>query len=152
MADIAAWIENGDWSRKRTRNAAERRAQPADERDEGVHAGAAPSGANMPMSILMPRFRSLETKVGDTKVSDSLAAALPAASRAYELSREREQIKEAIFSLDPDYRSVIFLRYIEGVKLEDISYILNIPLGTVKSWVRGALKFLREEIGPAVTV
>jgi CHAD domain-containing protein len=31
MADIAAWIENGDWSRKRTRNAAERRAQPADE-------------------------------------------------------------------------------------------------------------------------
>jgi CHAD domain-containing protein len=31
MADLAAWIENGDWSRKRTKNAAERRAQPADE-------------------------------------------------------------------------------------------------------------------------
>jgi CHAD domain-containing protein len=30
-ADLAAWIESGDWSRKRTRNAAERRAQPADE-------------------------------------------------------------------------------------------------------------------------
>jgi len=31
MADLAAWIEYGDWSRKRTKNAAERRAQPADE-------------------------------------------------------------------------------------------------------------------------
>jgi CHAD domain-containing protein len=31
IRDIAAWIENGDWSRKRTKNAAERRAQPAEE-------------------------------------------------------------------------------------------------------------------------
>jgi CHAD domain-containing protein len=31
MADLAAWIEHGDWSRKRTKNAAGRRAQPADE-------------------------------------------------------------------------------------------------------------------------
>jgi CHAD domain-containing protein len=31
IADLAAWIENGDWSRKRTKNAAGRRAQPADE-------------------------------------------------------------------------------------------------------------------------
>jgi CHAD domain-containing protein len=29
--DLAAWIENGDWSRKRAKNAAKRRAQPADE-------------------------------------------------------------------------------------------------------------------------
>jgi CHAD domain-containing protein len=31
IADITAWIENGDWSRKRTNKAAERRAQPAEE-------------------------------------------------------------------------------------------------------------------------
>ena len=31
IRDLAAWVENGDWSRKRTKNAAERRAQPADE-------------------------------------------------------------------------------------------------------------------------
>ena len=30
-SDIAAWIESGDWSRKRTRHATERRARPADE-------------------------------------------------------------------------------------------------------------------------
>lgn len=89
---------------------------------------------------------SLETKLGDTKVADSLAASLPAASRAYELSREREQIKEAIFALDPDYRSVIFLRYIEGVKLEDIAYILNIPLGTVKSRINRARLLLQRRL------
>jgi RNA polymerase sigma-70 factor (ECF subfamily) len=89
---------------------------------------------------------SLEFKVGDTRVSDSLAASLPAASRAYEISREREQIKEAIFSLDPDYRSVIFLRYIEGVTLEDISYILGIPMGTVKSRINRARLMLQRRL------
>jgi CHAD domain-containing protein len=31
IKDLAGWIENGDWSRKRTRKAAEHRARPADE-------------------------------------------------------------------------------------------------------------------------
>src|SRR5580692_1587431 len=31
VADITAWIENGDWSRKRSKTAVERRAQPADQ-------------------------------------------------------------------------------------------------------------------------
>jgi CHAD domain-containing protein len=31
ISDLAAWIENGDWSRKRSKKAAERRAQPADQ-------------------------------------------------------------------------------------------------------------------------
>jgi CHAD domain-containing protein len=31
IADLTAWIENGDWSRKRTKTAIERRAQPADQ-------------------------------------------------------------------------------------------------------------------------
>jgi CHAD domain-containing protein len=31
VADLTAWIENGDWSRKRSKAAVERRAQPADQ-------------------------------------------------------------------------------------------------------------------------
>lgn len=31
IADLAAWIENGDWSRKRSKKAIELRAQPADQ-------------------------------------------------------------------------------------------------------------------------
>jgi CHAD domain-containing protein len=31
ISDLAAWIENGDWSRKRSKKAAERRTQPADQ-------------------------------------------------------------------------------------------------------------------------
>jgi RNA polymerase sigma-70 factor, ECF subfamily len=81
---------------------------------------------------------SLEQKLGDSRIADSLAAAQPPPSRTYELNDDREQIKRSIFSLDPDYRSVIFLRYLEGVKLEDISYILGLPLGTVKSRINRA--------------
>lgn len=89
---------------------------------------------------------SLETKLGDTRVADSLWASLPAASREYERSVERDTIKEAIFALHSDYRSVIFLRYIEGVKLEDIAYILGIPLGTVKSRINRARLLLQRRL------
>lgn len=89
---------------------------------------------------------SLEAKVGDQMVSNSILASLPPASREYERNRERDVIKEAIFALDSDYRSVIFLRYLEGIKLEEISYILGIPLGTVKSRINRARQLLQRKL------
>ena len=95
---------------------------------------------------------SLEAKVGDFVVTNSLMASLPAASKEFERNRNRDLIKEAIFSLDSDYRSVIFLRYLEGVKLEEISYILGIPLGTVKSRINRARQLLQGKLKEIRTI
>lgn len=50
---------------------------------------------------------------------------------------------QGLNSLSQEYKEIIVLRDIEGLKYEEIAEILNIDLGTVKSRLnraRGALK------------
>tara|TARA_Y100000590_G_C15695839_1_gene1005068 strand:- start:1599 stop:2192 length:594 start_codon:yes stop_codon:yes gene_type:complete len=57
---------------------------------------------------------------------------------------ESHILHESIHSLDKDFRTIIILREIQELSYENISKILKLPLGTVKSRInRGKLK-LRE--------
>jgi RNA polymerase sigma-70 factor (ECF subfamily) len=60
-------------------------------------------------------------------------------------------IQKAIAKLSQNQREVIHLAYYEGLSQSEMAERMGQPLGTVKTWVRGALKFLRDEIGQAVT-
>jgi RNA polymerase sigma-70 factor (ECF subfamily) len=62
---------------------------------------------------------------------------------ARELGRE---IEEAIGELRPDYRTAIVLRHIEGRPYDEISEIMEIPLGTVKTYIHRARKELQESL------
>ncbi len=64
-------------------------------------------------------------------------------ARTAEDTTQRAIIQEAIYSLPVDYRSVIVLRYLGGTKLEEIAYILGIPMGTVKSRINRARQILQ---------
>jgi RNA polymerase sigma-70 factor (ECF subfamily) len=61
-------------------------------------------------------------------------------------------IRKAISKLSENQRQVIHLAYYEGLSQSEMADRMGQPLGTVKSWVRGALKLLREEIGEAMAV
>jgi len=55
------------------------------------------------------------------------------------------QIEQAIGELRPEYRTAILLRHVEGYAYEEISEIMDLPLGTVKTYLhraRGELKVL----------
>lgn len=54
-----------------------------------------------------------------------------------------EQIEWAIGQLRPEYRSCILLRHVEGRAYEDIAEILDLPLGTVKTYIHRARNELR---------
>ncbi len=56
-------------------------------------------------------------------------------------------LKAAFERLDPNQRLVLELAYFEGMSQTEMAGKLQKPLGTVKTWVRGALKALREEMG-----
>jgi len=56
-------------------------------------------------------------------------------------------IEEAIGKLRPEYRSCILLRHVEGRAYEEIAEILNLPLGTVKTYIHRARNELRESLG-----
>ena len=60
------------------------------------------------------------------------------------------RVKEALEKLSANQRTVIELAYFEGLSQAEMAEKMNQPLGTVKTWVRTALKSLRDELGTAV--
>jgi RNA polymerase sigma-70 factor (ECF subfamily) len=59
-------------------------------------------------------------------------------------------IGKAISKLSADQRKVIEIAYYEGLSQTEMAERMGEPLGTVKTWVRAALKNLREALGQAV--
>jgi RNA polymerase sigma-70 factor (ECF subfamily) len=55
-------------------------------------------------------------------------------------------IEKAIASLRPEYRSCIMLRHVEGRSYEEIAATLDLPLGTVKTYIHRARHELRKAL------
>ena len=53
-------------------------------------------------------------------------------------------IEEAISHLRPEYQSCILLRHVEGRPYEEIAEMLDLPLGTVKTYIHRARNELRK--------
>jgi len=63
-----------------------------------------------------------------------------------EASRRRADLATLVAGLPSRYRTPLILRYVEGLKLEEVAEILRQPLGTTKSNVHRAINALRESI------
>jgi RNA polymerase sigma-70 factor (ECF subfamily) len=61
------------------------------------------------------------------------------------------RIQTAMRKLPEPQRKVIELAYFEGLSQSEMADRMGQPLGTIKTWVRAALRVLREELGAAVT-
>ena len=55
-------------------------------------------------------------------------------------------IEQAIARLRPEYRSCILLRHVEGRSYEEIAATLDLPLGTVKTYIHRARHELRRAL------
>lgn len=91
----------------------------------------------------------------DARTNDEIAAtALQAADRSESPLAELEarelgsQIEQAIAKLRPEYRACILLRHVEGRSYEEIAETLDLPLGTVKTYIHRARLELRDYLGP----
>jgi RNA polymerase sigma-70 factor (ECF subfamily) len=71
--------------------------------------------------------------------------------RALSLDRAR-RLKEAFEKLTPHQKTVVELAYYEGLSQTEMAERMQQPLGTVKTWVRSALKVLREQLTEAAAV
>jgi len=59
-----------------------------------------------------------------------------------------DRLKTAIYSLSSEYREVLLLWGVEGMKYREIALILDVPIGTVMSRLFRARASLVQELGP----
>lgn len=103
------------------------------------------------------RRRQLDTISMDGSPNAATAADVEATSfdiadkseSALDLMEAKElgsAIERAIGALRPEYRSCIMLRHVEGRSYEEIAATLDLPLGTVKTYIHRARHQLREAL------
>ena len=56
------------------------------------------------------------------------------------------RLRQLVASLPPKQRMMVVLRYQEDLEPGEISQLLNMPLGTVKSQLQRSLAILREKV------
>ena len=54
-------------------------------------------------------------------------------------------LRDMVADLKPEYETIVNLAYFKGFTLDEISKTLDIPLGTVKTRMRHAIKLLRQK-------
>ena len=68
---------------------------------------------------------------------------------AYVESRELGgMVEQAIGQLRPEYRTAVLLRHVEGYAYEEIAETMELPLGTVKTYLHRARKELKDILAP----
>jgi RNA polymerase sigma-70 factor, ECF subfamily len=60
----------------------------------------------------------------------------------------REQVRQAIARLEPEYRETLVLREMEGLSYKEIAAVLQVPTGTVMSRLSRARQRLLVELAP----
>lgn len=58
----------------------------------------------------------------------------------------KNSIRRAMLQLPPNYRMAVALKYLEDLDYQEISRIMQIPLGTVGTWIRRGLERLKREL------
>jgi len=64
----------------------------------------------------------------------------------HESFQNKVKILDYLDQLDEKYKEIILLQYIQGYSQQEVSFIQNIPIGTVKSRIHRGLKKLRKII------
>ena len=87
---------------------------------------------------------AMETE--DGQVQRQLPADDPPADAGVEKAQKSERIQKALLELGPEAKEMIVLRDMEELSYEEISGVLNLPLGTVKSRIARAREALRVKL------
>lgn len=82
----------------------------------------------------------------DTLIEHLIAGPAASPEHVAEGSELRRIVWEAVASLGFKQRSAVVLFYLQGLSLQEIAYILDCPVGTIKSRLHYACKALRKKL------
>jgi RNA polymerase sigma-70 factor (ECF subfamily) len=94
---------------------------------------------------------SLDAEMSDGEGTDwhaMLASNEPGPESEIILSETQHHIRDAIETLPDKYKTIVILRYLHDLSLQEISDVLNMPVTTVKTRVHRGREFLRKKLEP----
>lgn len=66
--------------------------------------------------------------------------------RSFDWDRIDEEIKSAVFALQPEYRSVLLLWALEGMSYKEMADVCGCPIGTIMSRLHRARRLVNERL------
>lgn len=100
---------------------------------------------------LIDRSRRMKKERGRTEMPLQIADDAPGAEAGIEEDERHALVRRALRDVDDRYRDVLYLVYVEGLKVEETARALGIPEGTVKTRLmrgREALKRILSKRNP----
>ena len=104
--------------------------------------------------VAMARNRAIDImrKRGEVSIEDepeaqNVAAETPAPLARREMTEELKQLLGCLGKLDPEKQRIVLLAYYSGWSREQLSTKLDIPVNTIKTWLRRSLLDVRECMG-----
>ncbi len=80
----------------------------------------------------------------NSEVMRTVQSETPSPATEVEQQEAGKHVRNALQKLEPEYRDALIMREYEGLSYEEISIVLDIPVGTVKSRIfRGKLELKR---------
>ena len=100
--------------------------------------------AAMARNRAIDRLRSLAPRARDGDVSElELPDPAPSAESALETSEEMLQLAHCLSELEPAHAGAVRQAFFGGLTYEVLAHQLEMPLGTLKGWIRRSLMKLR---------
>ena len=101
--------------------------------------------------VAMARNRAIDIvrKRGEVSIEDepmalNVAAETPAPLARREMTEELKRLLACLGKLDPEKQRIVLLAYYSGWSREKLSQKLDIPVNTIKTWLRRSLIEIRE--------
>ena len=82
------------------------------------------------------RARGAGGRLEPIEAADAVGDPAPAAVERVELAQQHQRLTGCLGELDPRQASAIRAAFLDGATYEELAARMNVPLGTMKSWIR----------------
>jgi RNA polymerase sigma-70 factor, ECF subfamily len=91
--------------------------------------------------------KRVDVSVEDSPEAMGVAAEAPPPLARREMTEELRQLLSCLGKLDPEKQRIVLLAYYSGWSREQLAQKLDIPVNTIKTWLRRSLLEIRECMG-----
>jgi RNA polymerase sigma factor (sigma-70 family) len=94
-------------------------------------------------SIDRLRSRAAGGRLEPIEAADVVSDPAPAALERVESAQQQQRLARCLEELEARHATAIRAAFLDGATYEQLAARMNVPLGTMKSWIRRALLKLR---------